>query len=42
MSLRRLVWDAVPHMYPDLDGDGRARIEKELGVIEQKDFPATS
>ncbi|GAA4068572.1 error-prone DNA polymerase [Microbacterium laevaniformans] len=37
--LRRLVWDAVPHMYPDLDGDGRARIEKELGVIEQKDFP---
>ena len=37
--LRHLVWQAVPHKYPDLDGDGRARIEKELGVIEQKDFP---
>lgn len=37
--LRHLVWDAVPRFYPDLDDDGRARIEKELGVIEQKDFP---
>lgn len=37
--LRHLVWDAVPQKYPDLDDDGRARIEKELGVIEQKNFP---
>lgn len=37
--LRRLVWDAVPRKYPDLTEDDRARIEKELGVIEMKDFP---
>jgi len=37
--LRHLVWEAVPRFYPDLDDDGRARIDKELGVIEQKDFP---
>lgn len=37
--LRALVWRAVPHRYPDLDADGRARIERELAVIEQKDFP---
>ncbi len=37
--LRHLVWDAVPRKYPDLSGDDRARIERELSVIEQKDFP---
>ncbi|HEX5857185.1 MAG TPA: error-prone DNA polymerase, partial [Microbacterium sp.] len=37
--LRHLVWEAVPRKYPDLDSEDRARIEKELGVIELKDFP---
>jgi len=37
--LRHLVWQAVPRKYPDLRPDDRLRIEKELGVIEQKDFP---
>ncbi|GAB2835220.1 error-prone DNA polymerase [Microbacterium insulae] len=37
--LRHLVWEAVPRKYPDLTEENRARIEKELGVIELKDFP---
>lgn len=37
--LRHLVWDAVPSTYPRLDADGRRRIERELDVIEEKDFP---
>ena len=37
--LRHLVWEAVPRKYPDLTDDDRVRIEKELGVIELKDFP---
>ncbi|WP_405375066.1 MULTISPECIES: error-prone DNA polymerase [unclassified Microbacterium] len=37
--LRHLVWEAVPRKYPDATADNRARIEKELAVIEQKDFP---
>jgi len=37
--LRHLVWDAAPTRYPRLDGAGRARIERELNVIEEKDFP---
>jgi error-prone DNA polymerase len=37
--LRHLVWEAVPRKYPDLTEANRARIEKELGVIELKDFP---
>ncbi|MEV8266971.1 error-prone DNA polymerase [Microbacterium sp. NPDC076911] len=37
--LRHLVWEAVPRKYPDLTEDNRARIDKELGVIEMKDFP---
>ncbi|MFF2488020.1 error-prone DNA polymerase [Microbacterium sp. NPDC058062] len=37
--LRHLVWEAVPRKYPDLTDENRARIEKELGVIEMKDFP---
>ena len=37
--LRELVWAGVPDRYPALDEAGRARIEAELAVIEQKDFP---
>ncbi|MBI5161856.1 MAG: error-prone DNA polymerase [Micrococcales bacterium] len=41
--LRKLVWDAVPLRYPKAtdaqDDPIRARIERELDVIEQKDFP---
>jgi error-prone DNA polymerase len=37
--LRKLVWDNVPKRYPDLTDAGRARIERELSVIEAKDFP---
>jgi error-prone DNA polymerase len=37
--LRQLVWDAVPRKYPALAPADRKRIEAELAVIEQKDFP---
>ena len=37
--LRHLVWDAVPARYPDLTRADAERIERELGVIEAKDFP---
>lgn len=37
--LRALVWEAVPEVYPRLDAEGRARIVRELAVIEEKDFP---
>jgi len=37
--LKKLVWDAVPRKYPDLTAADRQRIEAELAVIEQKDFP---
>lgn len=37
--LRQLVWDAVPRNYPALTASQRARIERELEVIEMKDFP---
>ncbi|WP_029146162.1 error-prone DNA polymerase [Microbacterium luticocti] len=37
--LRQLVWDAVPGTYPRLRPEHRARIEKELDIIERKDFP---
>ncbi|WP_460802159.1 error-prone DNA polymerase [Microbacterium sp. GXF6406] len=37
--LRSLVHDAVPRRYPHLNEAGRARIERELAVIEEKDFP---
>ncbi len=37
--LRHLVWEAVPRKYPNLSADDRDRIERELGVIEMKDFP---
>lgn len=37
--LRKLVWEAVPAKYPRIGADGRSRIERELNVIEEKDFP---
>ena len=37
--LRQLVWDAVPVKYPKATAADRERIERELAVIEQKDFP---
>jgi error-prone DNA polymerase len=37
--LRHLVWEAVPVRYPNLSAANRARIERELAVIEAKDFP---
>src|SRR5690606_2726358 len=37
--LKKLVWDAAPIRLPRLNDDGRARIERELDVIEKKDFP---
>ena len=37
--LRQLVWEAVPQKYPGLTEENRDRIERELAVIEQKDFP---
>ncbi|KHK98605.1 DNA polymerase III subunit alpha [Microbacterium mangrovi] len=37
--LRELVRDAVPHKYPDATPEHLARIERELDVIESKDFP---
>ena len=37
--LRHLVWQAVPQRYPNLTESERARIERELSVIEAKDFP---
>jgi len=37
--LRHLVWTAVPVRYPNLTPANRARIERELAVIEAKDFP---
>ncbi|WP_159501442.1 error-prone DNA polymerase [Microbacterium sp. 18062] len=37
--LRKLVWDAVPVLYPRLTDKSRERIERELDVIERKDFP---
>ncbi len=37
--LRKLVWEGAAERYPNLKEKDRARIEKELGVIEKKDFP---
>ncbi|MBB5631977.1 error-prone DNA polymerase [Cryobacterium mesophilum] len=37
--LRHLVWEAVPAKYPHASAEDRDRIERELAVIEQKDFP---
>ena len=37
--LRQLVWEGFARRYPEQSPDKRARIEKELAVIEAKDFP---
>ena len=37
--LRKLVHDAIPVKYPNASHADRSRIERELAVIEQKDFP---
>jgi error-prone DNA polymerase len=37
--LRKLVWQGAAERYPNLSVKDRARIERELDVIEQKDFP---
>jgi error-prone DNA polymerase len=37
--LRELVWQGAAVKYPLLDDSKRERIEKELAVIETKDFP---
>ena len=37
--LRTLVWDAVPEKYPRAGKKERERIERELRVIEDKNFP---
>jgi error-prone DNA polymerase len=37
--LRHLVWAGAAERYPNLSEKDRARIERELEVIERKDFP---
>jgi error-prone DNA polymerase len=37
--LRTLVWEGAEKRYPHLREKDRARIERELAVIEEKDFP---
>lgn len=37
--LRELVREAVPEKYPHADSDVFTRLDKELAVIEEKDFP---
>ncbi|MDI6943515.1 error-prone DNA polymerase [Microbacterium barkeri] len=37
--LRHLVWEGVDRKYPGRREEVRTRIEKELRVIEEKDFP---
>ncbi|MFF1633105.1 error-prone DNA polymerase [Leifsonia sp. NPDC058248] len=37
--LRELTWRGAAERYPQLDAAKRERIEKELNVIEAKDFP---
>jgi error-prone DNA polymerase len=37
--LRHLVWEAVPSRYPHLTRANAERIERELAVIDAKDFP---
>lgn len=37
--LRELVWKGAARKYPDIDQAKTTRIERELQVIEEKDFP---
>jgi error-prone DNA polymerase len=37
--LRQLVWIGAAERYPDMPEGHRQRLERELDVIEQKDFP---
>ncbi len=37
--LRELVVRAIPHRYPEAKPEHLARIDRELAVIEEKDFP---
>ncbi|UOE45100.1 error-prone DNA polymerase [Agromyces larvae] len=37
--LRELVWQGAAELYPGVPDHVRARLEQELAVIEQKDFP---
>ncbi|TFC87249.1 error-prone DNA polymerase [Cryobacterium sp. TMT4-31] len=37
--LRQLVWDGAERAYPGYNANVRERLEKELAVIEAKDFP---
>jgi len=37
--LRELVWRGAAERYPDMPEGHRARLERELDVIERKDFP---
>ena len=37
--LRSLVWEGAERTYPNLSEKNRQRIERELSVIEAKDFP---
>ncbi len=37
--LRKLVHDAIPAKYPDAKPEHLVRIDRELAVIEEKDFP---
>jgi error-prone DNA polymerase len=37
--LRHLVWEGAAERYPNMPEKDRARIERELEVIERKDFP---
>ncbi|WP_167131751.1 error-prone DNA polymerase [Paramicrobacterium chengjingii] len=37
--LRKLVWEGAARKYPDLDRAKADRIERELQVIDEKDFP---
>lgn len=37
--LRHLTWQGAARFYPDMPESSRERIERELAVIEEKDFP---
>ena len=37
--LRHLALESIPELYPNFTDGDRARVEKELALIERKDFP---